>query len=267
MGFAAGRFATGLSVTGAADVAVFAVTWLVARRLGRYNVVDVTWSLSIAAIAIAAYFWSTDAGGDDARRALVLAMTAVWAIRLAGHIGKRSRGHGEDPRYAAILGKAPGSVAVYALKRVFLPQAVIAWVISMPLQVAMYERGGGTALDIVGTVVFLAGLTCEGVADEQLARFMRRRTSSEEVLDTGLWRYSRHPNYFGEALLWFGLWLPATGHWQGALTVLAPIVVTYLVGFASGKPLLEKGLAKRKPLYADYMKRTSGFIPLPPRRS
>jgi steroid 5-alpha reductase family enzyme len=85
-------------------------------------------------------------------------------------------------------------------------------------------------------------------------------------MDTGLWRYSRHPNYFGEALLWFGLWLPAAAQWPGLITILSPVIVTYLVGFASGKPMLEKAMAKRKPAYADYMKRTSGFIPLPPRK-
>jgi steroid 5-alpha reductase family enzyme len=266
MTFAGDSFATGLAVTGAVDIAVFAVTWLIARRLGRYNIVDVTWSLAIAAVTIAAYFCSTNIGGDRTRRTLVLAMTVVWALRLAGHIGARNRGHGEDPRYAAILNKAPGSQSTYALKRVFVPQAVIAWVISMPLQVAMYERGSTTALDIVGAVVFVTGFTFEGVGDAQLAAFMKRRTSSEEVLDTGLWRYTRHPNYFGESLLWFGLWLPAAGHWQGLVAIGSPVIVTYLVAFASGKPLLERGMAKRKPSYAAYMKRTSGFIPLPPRK-
>jgi steroid 5-alpha reductase family enzyme len=264
-GFASDRFATGLGITGAVDLVVFTVTWLIARRLGRYNVVDVTWSLSILAITAASYRWSVHTG-DLARRTLVLAMTAAWAIRLAGHIGNRNRGHGEDPRYAAILARAPGSVAAYALLRVFLPQALIAWIISMPLQLAMYQRAGNTALEVCGAVVFLIGLGCEGVGDAQLAAFMKRRTSSEEVLDTGLWRYSRHPNYFGEALLWFGLWLPAAGGWQGLIAVVSPILVTYLVGFASGKPLLEKAMAKRKPAYADYVAHTSGFIPLPPRR-
>ena len=265
-GFAAGGFADGLAVMGAVDVAIFGLTWLLARRLGRYNIVDVTWGLSIAAITVAAFACSHDDGGDLARRTVVLAMTCGWAARLALHIGSRNAGHGEDPRYEAILRKAPGSVPLYALKRVFLPQAVIAFAISIPLQIAMYERGGNPTLTVLGVIVWLLGITCEGVADAQLASFMKRRTSSEDVLDTGLWRYSRHPNYFGESLLWFGLWLPAAGHWQGLVAVLSPIVVTYLVAFASGKPLLEKGMAKRKPAYADYMKRTSGFIPLPPRK-
>jgi steroid 5-alpha reductase family enzyme len=264
--FAADRFTTGLAVEVAVDVLAFLITWLIARKLGRYNVVDVTWSLAIAATAAAAFIWSIHSGGDDARRVVVLVMTVVWALRLAGHIGKRNRGHGEDPRYAAILSKAPGSAALYALKRVFVPQAVIAFAISMPLQIAMYQRGGHAVLDVVGAIVFVTGLTFEAVGDAQLAAFVKRRTSSEQVMDTGLWRYTRHPNYFGEALLWFGLWLPAAGDWRGLVAVLSPVIVTYLVGFASGKPLLEKSMAKRKPTYAEYMQRTSGFIPLPPKR-
>jgi steroid 5-alpha reductase family enzyme len=264
--FATDRFTTGFAIAGAVDVIVFLVTWLIARRLNRYNVVDVTWSLAIAATTAASFVWSIHSGGNTARRSLVLAMTIVWAVRLAGHIGNRNRGMSEDPRYAAILSKAPGSVAWYALTRVFIPQAVIAFAISMPLQIAMYQRGGNTALDVVGAIVFVSGLTFEGVGDAQLAGFVKRRTGSEQVLDTGLWRYTRHPNYFGEALLWFGLWLPAAVDWRGLVAVLSPVIVAYLVGFASGKPLLERSMAKRKPTYADYMQRTSGFIPLPPRK-
>lgn len=264
--FASDRFATGLAVTAAVDIVTFGATWLLARRLDRYNIVDVTWGLAIAAITAAAFGWSTDIGADLTRRALVVSMTVIWAARLAWHIGSRNRGHGEDPRYAAILRKAPGSVPAYALRRVFLPQAVIAFAISMPLQIAMYQRGNRTWLDVIAVVVWLAGLAFESIADFQLAAFVRRRTSSEQVLDTGLWRYSRHPNYFGEALLWFGLWLPSAGDWRGLVAIGSPVIVTYLVGFASGKPLLERGMAKRKPAYAAYMSRTSGFIPLPPRQ-
>ncbi len=265
--FAGDRFTTGLAVTAAVDIVAFGGTWLAARRIGRYNLVDVCWSLAILAMTAASFRWSVHAGGDLARRSLVLAMTAVWALRLAWHIRRRNRGHGEDPRYTAILREAPGSVAAYAARRVFVPQALIAFVISMPLQVAMYQRGSRPALDVIGAVVFVTGLAFESVADAQLARFIRTRTSSIEVMDKGLWRYSRHPNYFGESLLWFGLWLPAAGDWRGLVGILSPAIVTYLVGFATGKPLLEKSMAKRKPAYAEYMARTAGFVPRPPRRS
>lgn len=263
--FGADRFATGLALTAAVDIAVFAVTFVVARRLGRYNVIDVVWGLVIFAMTAAAFGWSADMHADTPRRTLVLAMTGAWALRLAWHICSRNRGQGEDPRYTAILRKAPGSVPLYAVQRVFAPQALIAFLVSMPLQIAMYQRGGRPVLDVLAAVVFVTGLGFEAVADAQLARFIRDRSGSHEVMDSGLWRYSRHPNYFGEALLWFGLWLPAAGDWRGLVSVISPIVVTYLVGFATGKPMLERGMAKHKPAYADYMARTSGFIPLPPK--
>ena len=264
--FAGDRFATGLAVTAAVDVVAFGATWFAARRIARYNIVDVCWSLVILAMTAASFRWSVHAHGDLARRTLVLAMTAVWALRLAWHIHRRNRGHGEDPRYTAILRKAPGSVASYAVRRVFVPQAVIAFAVSMPLQIAMYQRGSRPFLDVLGALVFATGFLFEAIGDAQLARFIRDRSSDAEVMDRGLWRYTRHPNYFGESLLWFGLWLPAAGDWRGLAAVVSPVVVTYLVGFATGKPMLEKGMAKRKPAYADYMARTSGFLPLPPRR-
>jgi steroid 5-alpha reductase family enzyme len=264
-GFAGDRFATGLALAAGVDLVVFGLTWIVARRLGRFNVVDVTWGLAILAMTATAFIWSGDVGADGTRRVLVLVMTAIWAVRLAWHIGARSRGHAEDPRYAEILRRAPGSPAAFALRRVFLPQALIGFAISMPLQVAMYQRSSHTALAVTGALVWLVGLSVEVVADAQLGRFVRRRAAPDQVMDRGLWRYSRHPNYFGEALLWLGLWLPAAGDWRGLATVASPILVTYLVGFATGKPLLEKGLAERKPAYADYMARTSGFVPLPPK--
>jgi steroid 5-alpha reductase family enzyme len=264
--FGGDRFATGLALTAVVDIVAFGITWLAARRIGRYNIVDVCWSLSILAMAAASFGWSADAHTDLTRRCLVLTMTAVWAVRLAGHIHTRNRGHGEDPRYAAILRKATGSVPAYALRRVFVPQALIALAVSMPVQIAMYQRGNRFALDVAGAVVFVTGFCFESIADAQLAEFIRTRPSDAEVMDCGLWRYSRHPNYFGESLLWFGLWLPSAGDWRGALAALSPILVTYLVGFATGKPLLEKGMAKRKPAYAAYVARTSGFVPLPPRR-
>lgn len=264
--FAGSRFATGLAVTAAVDVVVFAVTWVVAQRVRRYSVIDVTWGLAVLAITATSFTWSAGAHADTTRRVLVLSMTAAWALRLAWHIGARNRGHGEDPRYAAILGKARGSVPLYALRRVFLPQAVIGFAVSMPQQVAMYQRGSRPDLDAIGAVVFVTGFGFETIADAQLARFRRQRRRNDEVMDRGLWRYSRHPNYFGESLLWFGLWLPAAGDWRGLATAVSPLVVTFLVGFATGKPMLEKGMAKRKPAYAAYTARTSGFIPLPPKR-
>src|SRR5690348_9627498 len=155
--FGGDRFATGLAITAAVDIVAFGGTWLAARRIVRYSIVDVCWSLSILGMTAASFVWSGNAHSDLTRRCLVLTMTGVWAVRLAWHIHTRNRGHGEDPRYAAILRKATGPVPAYALRRVFAPQALIAFTVSMPLQIAMYQRGSRYALDVIAAAVFVVG--------------------------------------------------------------------------------------------------------------
>lgn len=257
----------GLALSLAAAVVVFVVAWLVGRRIGRYNVVDVTWGLAFVAIALTALLWARGVADiTTARQWLVLALTAVWGVRLATYIGVRSRGHGEDPRYDAMLARATGSRDAYALTHVFLLQAAVAWFVSLPLQVAMFERSGLGVLAVAGTVLWAIGFGFEAVGDAQLAAFKRDPGNRGKVMDRGLWRYTRHPNYFGEACLWTGLYLIAAQQWMGAATVLSPVVMIYFVTAKTGKPLLERMMADTKPGYADYVRRTSGFFPLPPRK-
>lgn len=265
-GFATGVFATGLAVTGGVVGAAFLLTWVVARALGRWNVVDVTWGASFALVAVASFIWSSrvaDAG--LLRRSLALALTVVWAARLSGYIAVRSRGNGEDPRYAEILERAPGSRDAYALRIVILPQAVLSWLVSLPVQVAMYERGAVGPLVWVGAAVWAVGLFFESVGDAQMSAFRRDRARRGTVMDSGLWRYTRHPNYFGDACVWFGLFLLAAGEWPGVATLVSPLIMLYFLYYKSGKGLLEKRMADSRPGYREYMRRTSGFLPLPPR--
>ena len=263
--FDGGGFATALPLTLAAVVVVLGTTFLVALRVGKHAVIDVAWGLGFAAVAVTAYALG-DVGGT---RALVaLAITVAWGVRLAVHIGNRSRGHGEDPRYAAILGRASGNPNVYVLQRVYLPQAAILWFVSLPVQIAMFEESRPGPLLWIGVVVWAVGMFFETVGDWQLHRFRSDPDSSGKVLDTGLWRYTRHPNYFGDAAAWWGIFLVAAdGGVPGWLTILSPVVMTWLLAKGTGKPLLEKGIAERRPEYAEYVRRTSGFLPLPPRRS
>jgi len=207
------------------------------------------------------------AGADEVRRYVVLALTAAWGLRLSAYIGWRSRGHGEDPRYAAMLQRAGGSPSAYALRAFFLPQAVIAWFVSLPVQAAMSERSAFGALGAVGVATWAVGLFFEAVGDAQLAAFKRSPANRGEVMDRGLWRYTRHPNYFGDACVWTGLYLIAAQQWPGALTVLSPLTMVWFLAAKTGKPLLESNLTKTKPGYADYVRRTSGFFPLPPKRT
>jgi steroid 5-alpha reductase family enzyme len=260
-------FLTGLAVTGGADLALFLLTFLVARIVRRWNVVDITWGLSFVVAAAASFAWSTQLHhGDTARRVLVLVLTCLWGLRLSAFIGWRSRGKGEDPRYHDIMARGTGSRTVRALTVVFLPQAVLSWLVSMPVQMAMYLRPPAGPLAWVGTAVWGLGLFFEAAGDAQMSAFRSDPANKGQVMDRGLWHYTRHPNYFGDATVWTGLFLIAAGRWPGVLTFFSPLVMLYFLYFKSGKGLLEKSMADSRPGYREYMQRTSGFLPLPPRR-
>jgi steroid 5-alpha reductase family enzyme len=260
-----GAFAASLPLTVAAVVVVLGVTFAVALRLGRHAVVDVAWGIGFVAVAVTSFVVSAG-DGDALRRSLVLGMTALWGLRLATHIALRSRGKGEDPRYADLLSRAPGDPRWFALRRIYLTQGTVMWFVSLPIQVAVFETPAVGWLACVGVVVWAVGLLFETVGDWQLTRFRNDPGSKGRVLDTGLWRYTRHPNYFGDACVWWGISLVSFDAWPGILTVLSPVAMTWLLARGTGKPLLEKDLTSRRPGYADYVRRTSGFVPLPPRR-
>jgi steroid 5-alpha reductase family enzyme len=260
-----GAFVAALPFTVLAVVLVLGVTFAVALVVGRHAVVDVAWGLGFVAVAVAS--WLASGGeGDGTRRALVLLLTGAWGLRLAGHIALRSRGHGEDPRYVELMGRAPGNPQLYALRKVYLTQGVVMWFVSLPVQVAAFETTAPTWLTWVGVAVWAVGLVFESVGDYQLTRFRNDPSSSGQVLDTGLWRFTRHPNYFGDACVWWGISLVAFSAWPGILTILSPLAMTWFLAAGTGKPLLEKDMASRRPGYADYVRRTSGFVPLPPRK-
>jgi steroid 5-alpha reductase family enzyme len=262
--FDGAAFAATLPWTVLTVVAVLGLTFLVALRVGRHAVIDVAWGLGFAAVALTAFLAAT---GDPTRAAVALAVTSLWGLRLAAHIGWRSRGKGEDPRYEAILRRAQGNPQLHALRRVYVPQAAIMWFVSLPVQVAMFSDVPPGGLLWAGVVVWAVGLFFETVGDWQLHRFRSDPGSRGKVLDTGLWRYTRHPNYFGDATAWWGIFLvAASGGPAGWLTLASPLVMTWLLARGTGKPLLEKDIAERRPEYAEYVRRTSGFVPWPPRR-
>lgn len=255
-------FGWSLPVTALVVVVLMAGTLAVALAVGKHAVVDVSWGLGFVAVALTSYLLGAGQG-DDARRLLVLALAAAWGLRLSAHIARRSRGKGEDPRYQAMLERAPGNRTAYAFRKVYLTQGAVMWFVSLPLQVAMFETSAPGWLAWLGVGVWAVGLFFEAVGDWQLDRFRRDPRSRGKVLDSGLWRYTRHPNYFGDACVWWGLSLVAFDAWPGVLTVLSPVLMTWLLARGTGKPLLEKGMASRRPGYADYVRRTSGFVPLP----
>lgn len=260
-----GLFWITLAVSLAAVTALLVATFAVALRVGRYNVVDAVWGLGFALIAVVSFALSAG-HGSDARRILLLAATVIWGGRLAAFVGWRSRGKGEDPRYTDMLDKAPGSRRAYALRKVFLLQAALIWLISVPVQAGMFQRGGPSWLLAAGGAIWLFGLAFEAIGDWQLATFKADPANRGTVMDRGLWHYTRHPNYFGDACVWWGLFIISCGSWLGLATIFAPLLMTFLLARGSGKPITE-GRMSGRPGYADYVARTSGFVPLPPRRT
>ena len=262
-GFATGEFLATVAVSAAAVLVLILATWLVARAIGRFNVIDVVWGLGFVVVAWVAYAMSSG-HGDDARRLVVALLVTVGAGRLAVYIGWRSRGKGEDPRYAEML-EGHADPARRALG-IYLTQAVAIWFVSLTVMVAMFETSEPGALFVIGVVVWAIGFVFESVGDWQLARFRGDPANKGEVMDRGLWHFTRHPNYFGDASMWWGIWLIAAQQWQGAITVLSPALMTWTLTHKTGTPTLEKGMADRRPGYREYVERTSSFFPLPPKR-
>lgn len=259
---------TALVAAAAAITVAAAAAW----RSSRVAVVDVAWGIGFVLVALAgAVVGGAVEGSDGLRRGLLAAAVAVWGLRLAWHIRARAQGHHEDPRYAELLGVTPEEDrrAWFALgvRKVFLVQCVALWVVSWPVQVGQALPVAAGWLVVLGLVVTGAGVVFESLGDAQLAAYKARpREERPAVMDTGLWRWTRHPNYFGDACVWWGIWLVAADSPFGVLTVVSPVLMTWLLARGTGKPLLERDIADRRPGYADYVRRTSGFVPLPPGR-
>ena len=263
-GFPLEAFLSSLPWTAAGLAALLAATFAVAVRQGRHSVMDTVWGLGF--VVVTTISWQLSAGqGDGGRRMLLLVLVAAWGLRLSVHIGLRARGGHEDPRYVELLSPAPGSRNTYALRRVYLPQGVVLFFVSLTVQVGMFSTGGLGWLAVPGVLLWLLGAVFESVGDRQLAQFKADPARRGTVLNTGLWRYTRHPNYFGDAAVWAGLFLVAADSWPGVLTILSPALMIWTLAGKTGKPLTEKAMSGR-PGYREYIESTSGFLPLPPRR-
>ncbi|RAG87330.1 hypothetical protein DN069_02075 [Streptacidiphilus pinicola] len=268
-GFPWAAFAVNLGVAAGAALAVMLATFALALVKGVHRIVDSAWGLAFAAVAVASCALAgSEAHGDPGRRALVTALTVVWGLRLSVHIAWRGRGRGEDPRYERLLAKAGpgrGRRDGYALRMVYLLQAGLVWLVSLPVQAACYAPRAIGPLAVAGALVWAAGFGFEAVGDRQLRVFKADPANRGAIMDRGLWAWTRHPNYFGDFLVWWGLYLLAcTSLPVAAATLVAPLVMTFLLTAGSGKALLERHLADR-PGYAAYRARTSGFLPRPPR--
>lgn len=250
------------AVSLAALVVVHGATFLIGRTIGRYNVVDVAWGVGFIVVAVVSALLGT---GDLFRRLLLLMLITMWAGRLSWHMVLKSAGKGEDPRYRELLGGDYS--AGHVLRKVFGIQAAATWFVSLPVQLSSTLGPTPTALRpvlIAGVVIWFVGLVFEAVGDHQLRRFTSDPAHKGLIMDRGLWAWTRHPNYFGDSCVWWGLWLVTLCDWLSLLTVLSPVLMTYFLVYATGARLAEKFMAGR-PGFAEYCSRTSFFIPMPPK--
>jgi len=241
--------------------AVAAVLWMISLATEDVSTVDVFWG---AAFAIVAWIHWSGAADPTPRATLLFAMTAVWGLRLAVYLFRRNRGKGEDRRYAAIRRRSGQNFRRLSLYTVFLGQAALIYFISFPVQFGMGAEPplGGWAL--LGAILWGVGFCFEAIGDLQLSRFQADPANAGRVMDQGLWAWTRHPNYFGDFCVWWGIWLVAFDGGQ-AWTVISPIVMSVFLLKISGKDLLERDIGDRRPGYDEYKRKTSGFLPLPPK--
>lgn len=244
--------------SGLMAIALFALFgWLISLVRNNVTHVDSMWSLFLA---IGAYTYFFNFHEASPRSSLILTLVSIWAVRLCVYLTWRNWNPHEDHRYAVIRNNNQPNFRLSSIYIIFGLQAVLAWIISAPLFGAMASKQAINFIDVIGIILFTFGFLWETLADMQLAKFKAQLPNKGKVLNTGLWRFSRHPNYFGECCVWWGFYLIAFagGAWW---TIISPILMTLLLLKISGVALLEKDISERRPAYADYVKNTNAFIP------
>jgi len=252
--------------TAALTIAVLMLgTWVLSLVVKNASIVDVAWGLGFVAVA---WMVAARVDGNADRQFLIVAMTTLWGVRLAVFLFLRNRGAGEDYRYRAMRKRWGSRFPLASLGTVFLLQGVLMWIVSLPVQLGQVEQSPDVGVVAwIGVVLWAVGLFFEAVGDLQLAEFKRDPANEGLVMDRGLWRYTRHPNYFGDACVWWGIALVAAETTVGRWGLIGAVVMTVLLRKVSGVPLLEKSLVKRRQGYDEYIAKTSPFIPRPPRTS
>jgi steroid 5-alpha reductase family enzyme len=255
---------TAMTTAALAIAVVMLATWLASLTLKNASIVDIIWGLGFVVVAWAVH---ARADGSPDRQRVLVAMTTLWGLRLAIHLFVRNHGKGEDYRYRAMRKRWGPRFPLISLGTVFAVQGVLMWIVSLPVQLGQV----GTSPDLgvmawIGVAVWVIGLFFETVGDAQLVRFKRDPANAGTVMSLGLWRYTRHPNYFGDACVWWGIAMVAAETSVGRWGLIGAATMTVLLRRVSGVTLLEKSLVKRRAGYDDYVARTSPFIPMPPKR-
>jgi len=245
-----------------AMLALGLLTWILSVWRKDVSIVDSIWSLMFLA---AAAVYASAAADYNLRTKIILGVLLIWALRLAVYLTWRNWGEAEDRRYQAIRAKNEPHFAIKSLGIIFVFQAVLAWIVALPLWPALTITTAITAWDVAAILLWLIGMTFETVGDWQLARFKADPANKGKVMDRGLWHYTRHPNYFGECLIWWGFFLFALG--AGAWwSIISPLLMTWLLLKFSGVVMLEQNIVERRPAYRDYIARTNAFIPGRPKK-
>jgi steroid 5-alpha reductase family enzyme len=247
-----------------AIVALMLTTWIVSVMIKNASIVDIVWGLGFVVVA-----WTVrlTVDGDTTRQNLLVVLVTLWGLRLALYLAKRNIGHGEDFRYVLMRRKHGARFPLVSLYTVFAFQGALMWVVSLPVQLGQADDGAPVGpLAVIGAAAWVVGFVFESVGDAQLVGFKKDPANAGKVMDRGLWSLTRHPNYFGDAVQWWGIGIVAAEAGTAAIGLIGPVVMTFLLTRVSGVPMLEHSMAKRRPGYEDYVRRTSAFVPRPPRR-
>lgn len=244
--------------------AIMVTTWVISLLISNASIVDIVWGFGFAVTSIVL---AVSIDGDSTRQVLTAVMVSAWGFRLAAYLAKRNLGHGEDWRYKAMRKKKGPRFGLISLVTVFGLQGVLMWVVSLPVMFSNADTSPGVGpIAVMGFMVWLIGFSFEAIGDWQLARFKANPSNAGKVMDQGLWSLTRHPNYFGNALLWWGIGIAAAETGSGLIGLIGPAVMTFFLLRVSGVPMLERSLSRRREGWDDYARRTSAFIPRPPKK-
>jgi steroid 5-alpha reductase family enzyme len=243
---------------------VMVTTWIISLVIKNASIVDIVWG---AGFAVTSWVLALTVDGNSGRQTLLAVMVGLWGMRLAIYLAKRNIGHGEDWRYKAMRKKKGKNFGIISLVTVFGLQGVLMWTVSLPVILGNADDSPGVGpIAVMGIMLWAVGLMFEAVGDYQLARFKKDPANATKVMDQGLWSLTRHPNYFGDALLWWGIGIVGAETGSGVFGFIGPVVMTFFLLKISGVPMLERSLSRRREGYADYVARTSGFIPRAPKK-